>query len=157
VLSLPDKWHVTILHRSLLGVDAIVHALLDSGNDARLTQPGMALVADLHSDLEKGFALHGALRELGRDRWWWRPRFWLEPGREFRAHVRIQIVCFRALAQRLGTIVGLGRIDHTHGKAGLSERGDQGNPIGRGCFQDDQNSLGGCRSLRIRLTVTLAQ
>ena len=80
----------------------------------------MALVADLGSDLDQGFALREALLELSIDCWWWRPRLGLEPGSQFSQHLRIQVVGFGALEQRLGKIVSLGRIDHTHGKACFS-------------------------------------
>src|SRR5690242_9323422 len=103
----------------------------------------MALIANLGSDLDERFALHQPLLELGIDSWWWHPGFGLEPGSEFSQHLRIQVICFSALEQRLGKIVCLSRVDYTHGKACLRKGGCKGNPVGAGCFQDDQNSLWG--------------
>lgn len=95
-------------------VDEIIHTLLDSGNDTRLTQQGVALVADLGSDLNQSFALHQPLLEFGIDRWWWRPGVGLEPGSQFSQHLRIQVVGFGALEQRLGKIVCLSSFAEQH-------------------------------------------
>src|SRR5579863_2840192 len=70
---------------------------------------------------------------------WRRPPFWNQGLPQLCQGLGVQDIVLGSFELRLGKMVGLGRIDHTHSEPSVVQGGRQGHPIATSRFHDDQD------------------